>query len=86
MEKQELYMPSNGSEGEIFLEKWCGNCKKDSTFRKEDAKTMCPIFTKSLVEDNVKQWIYKDGIPTCTSFVHYQTKKQRIVKNQMQIF
>ena len=87
----EYYFPSNGSEGEGFISKWCANCRKDPASRKENSNTFCSILTRSMTEcKQVKQWIYKDGSPCCTSFVHYQEKRnpktKRINKNQLTIF
>lgn len=80
------YYPSNSTEGFEFMDAWCKKCKKDSTLRKSNGKTECPILTRSVGCEEVEQWVYVDEVPTCTSFVHYQTKgnrKQRCPKNQM---
>ena len=71
--KNKLYMPSNGSEGDCFINKWCANCRNDSTFRIENGNTICDILTRSFIKHNVKQWVYINNIPTCTSFVFYKT-------------
>jgi len=58
------YRPSNGTEGEIFIENWCGDCAMSET---------CTIvaFTMSLTEshpDYPREWMYgDDGQPKCTA-------------------
>lgn len=86
MENVKPYFPSNGTEGEGFTDKWCANCRKDTTFR-GGTGTFCSILTKSLIQGGlIKQWIYKDDHPTCTSFVDYRTYKKkttRLIKNDL---
>ena len=81
--KDELYYPSNGSEGSQFMDTYCQNCTKDTTFRGGD--TACLILTKSMINTQVRQWIYKDGIPTCTSFVKVGSVKRKPVNIPNQI-
>jgi len=85
MEEPKLYFPSNGTEGDYFTSKWCENCRKDTSLR--GGKTFCPILTRSLVVGRpIKQWIYKEGKATCTSFTDYKTytiKNKRPIKNQL---
>lgn len=53
-------MPSNGTEGMIFMDKFCSNCYKES---------YCTILTNSMVlGKQPKQWVYVENKPTCTSF------------------
>ena len=54
-----LYLPSNGTEGEMFMAQYCYKCYKESG---------CTILTKSMCGIQPKQWIYQDDKPTCTSF------------------
>ncbi len=54
------YLPSNGTEGVIFMEKFCDKCYK---------RYNCTILIKSLVGNQPKQWVYtNENKPTCTSF------------------
>ena len=53
------YLPSNGTEGMMFMEQFCYKCYKHSR---------CTISLKALCGYKTKQWIYKEGEPTCTSF------------------
>jgi len=89
MDTPKLYFPSNGTEGDYFTDKWCANCRKATSLRSREGKTYCPILTKSLVEGfPIKQWIYKEGKATCTSFVDYRACKVKIkrpIKNQLTI-
>jgi hypothetical protein len=84
------FYPSNGTEGEIFISKWCENCKRDPASRNSEAKTQCAILTNSLIGKQPKQWIYQDEKPVCTSFVDFRIKKglhkKREVKNQTKLF
>jgi hypothetical protein len=62
----EKYRPSNGTEGEIFLEWFCARCTK--------GETACPILGATFmlaVEDPLypPEWTYgEDGQPKCTAF------------------
>lgn len=78
--KGELYMPSNGSEGDWFIEKHCmkcKNCNPDPLGEKQ-----CIILLNSLSFDIThemypREWIYdKDNEPTCTSWDKWDWDKQ----------
>lgn len=69
------YQPSNGTEGEIFMDKFCNRCKREKfthTLNDDDAK--CPILTQTMVvsvqdEQYPTEWIYDEhDNPTCTAF------------------
>lgn len=53
------YLPSNGTEGMMFMSQFCDKCYKDKS---------CTIVVKSVCGYQPKQWIYVDNKPTCTSF------------------
>lgn len=63
--KWEPYRPSNGTEGESFIEDWCGTCKRDKAFRDggmQDGSLGCPIVADTLMYDvddpkYPKEWI-----------------------------
>ena len=64
----EKYCPSNGTEGEYFMEKFCYHCIHDN-----GDKVICPILMASMSyypsdPKFPKEWIY-DGLgnPTCTN-------------------
>jgi len=70
------YLPSNGTEGEIFISKWCEKCTKDTSLR--NGSKFCIILTKTMMEGNVKQWIYNDkNEPICTAFKSIETLKKK---------
>jgi hypothetical protein len=62
------YRPSNGSEGEMFMERWCYQCVFDNE------KAPCPIIAATMVfgideDDYPPDWSYdSDGQPQCTAF------------------
>ena len=61
------WRPSNGTEGDIFMESWCAKCKRDINFD-------CEIIAKTMVfsfddERYPKEWQYgEDGQPKCTAY------------------
>mgnify|MGYP001571152655 FL=1 len=72
--RKKKYCPSNGSEGEWFINKWCCNCKRDQKFLAGKSEKGCQILSDTF-SYNVgdpgypNQWIYdKDGQPCCTAF------------------
>ena len=71
----EPYYPSNGTEGMDFLGVWCENCVKDTMLR--GGKKQCTILTNSFLKTKVKQWVYKNNSPVCTSFVGVGTIKHK---------
>lgn len=63
------YMPSNGTEGDIFFDNYCYKCYKEK---------QCTILTNSLMGKRPKQWIYdENNNPTCTSFNPNRPKTKR---------
>ena len=75
------YVPSNGTEGEIFHSEWCENCARDSvmngTRRDVDdcpPEELCTILAASFWTDEKEnpdhEWKFgPDGQPMCASFV-----------------
>jgi hypothetical protein len=75
------YRPSNGSEGEMFMNTWCGQCERDHGMLKGlpleecDDNQVCGIIalTHFLAVDDPRypaEWQYgADGQPCCTAFV-----------------
>ncbi len=64
------YQPSNGSEGDFFMAEWCNRCAHEGD---EEGFDYCPIIDLSMTYDVMdpeypKEWIYRDGKPTCTKF------------------
>jgi hypothetical protein len=66
------YRPANGTEGEIFMSKFCEKCEYD---RNEDCEiillSMCNYTTDP---DYPKYWIYKNGKPICTKFKRLKSR------------
>jgi hypothetical protein len=69
-----LYRPSNGTEGEGFMCRFCMECERDRAFWEEDGDG-CEIAARSLIFDTDEEgypteWRYDEkGEPTCTAFV-----------------
>lgn len=86
-EEIELFRPSNGTEGDIFMSRYCFQCAKfphDSS-----AKNQCQIVLATFaydIEDKEypNQWRYVDGKPTCTSFKSREefNAKRRLKRNK----
>lgn len=67
----ELYRPSNGTEGDIFVNEWCAFCAHNPT--NNEAENQCETLFKSFVygieeEEYPNEWRYIDGRPGCTRF------------------
>lgn len=78
MNKPKKYLPSNGSEGIIFMYQFCFQCSKEKR---------CPILTKTMIGEQVDQWIYNENdIPVCTSFKMIGTSNQKRPKNLPTLF
>tara|TARA_R110002072_G_scaffold302699_1_gene487422 strand:+ start:10723 stop:11004 length:282 start_codon:yes stop_codon:yes gene_type:complete len=65
------YRPSNGSEGEAFISKWCANCRNEDFDL--DSDDHCHILGATMMysidEDGYpREWIYGDHGPRCTAF------------------
>lgn len=61
----EYFMPSNGSQGEVFMDAYCYRCKHDAFDRGGEA---CQILCTALANEQPQEWRYIDGQPTCTAF------------------
>ncbi|WP_299533421.1 hypothetical protein [uncultured Herbaspirillum sp.] len=68
------YRPSNGTEGELFIESWCCQCARDASSQANDDEC-CEIIGKTFAfsEDDPEypaEWQYgTNGQPMCKSFV-----------------
>ena len=75
------YMPSNGSEGMWFTEKYCENCTRQAI--NPDAKTQCIHACRAWSGDDNGKWVYdEDGNPTCTAFRDRKNRKKYIKKSK----
>lgn len=69
----EKYRPSNGTEGQLFMDWFCDRCKRDAAFR-DGSGDSCPIvadaFTFNVSDPKYPaEWQYgTDGQPCCTAF------------------
>ena len=79
--KNKPYLPSNGTEGMIFMANFCDQCYK---------RHNCSIMIKSLIGEQPKQWIYDEtNKPICTSFNPNKPKSKKTPKpdiNQSTLF
>lgn len=71
---ENLYRPSNGTEGMSFTEDFCEQCIHDNPDPNHPKK--CEIFTATMLygpnePEYPKEWCYQDGKPTCTNFVKW---------------
>ena len=77
----EKYRPSNGSEGEMFMGRWCVKCSEDE-LNDETGEGGCKIiadaFCYSLTDENYPaEWQYgEDGQPLCSAFQMRDELKQ----------
>ena len=68
-----LYRPSNGTEGNMFMDLWCNYCKREIAYQ-EERDPPCAIMLGTFVFDvrdpeYPKEWCYtEDGQPCCTAF------------------
>jgi hypothetical protein len=65
------YRPSNGTEGELFIEHWCANCERDSD---ENCEILARTFAYDVDHPKYpKEWIVCENElfrnARCTAFV-----------------
>jgi len=85
------YLPSNGTEGMIFEERWCERCTRHSL--NPNAKTQCVHLLRALCGENNGRWFYdKSGSGECIAFKSreeaYKNRKRSVKqdKNQLRMF
>lgn len=75
MAELKKYVPSNGTDGMVFVEQWCEKCirgKYEHTGCASD--NPCEILSQSFLSapDPINEWVYgEDGKPKCTAFVKF---------------
>lgn len=72
------WRPSNGTEGEVFIDDFCAHCIHEKFWHTQDhADRQCEILNKSLLtEDVIEEWVYdEDSLPKCTSHVKWDWDK-----------
>lgn len=69
------YCPSNGTEGMMFMAKFCDQCAKEKfTHTQQDGDKKCDILTATMVhgildDEYPKEWVYNENnVPVCTAF------------------
>lgn len=91
-----LYRPSNGSEGDGFMEGWCDRCERDRAFREAtgDAEG-CEILCRTLIYDITdpeypREWVEGEDGPKCTAFIEdggqYPTDRDLESEGQASLF
>lgn len=69
----ELYQPANGTEGEMFMSRFCHRCIHDN-LDMETFEGGCDILLRTMAfgtddEDYPREWVIAtDGQPKCTAF------------------
>ena len=66
-----LYRPSNGTEGECFINDFCGMCERDKDAEEGEG---CPILAATMAYDvddpkYPREWICTSNGPKCTAFI-----------------
>jgi hypothetical protein len=75
MAESEKYVPSNGTEGMYFVEKFCMNCINCDP--NPEGEKQCDIFRRAFCCDYKdprypSEWTYDEkGTPTCTAWVKW---------------
>jgi hypothetical protein len=67
------YRPSNGTEGEIFMERWCATCQRDADFQDGNDGAGCEIAARALAfdigqPDYPAEWCETSEGPLCTAW------------------
>lgn len=66
----EKYRPSNSTEGDSFMAKFCDQC---ANHRGSGSDDHCDILWRTMIEsenspDYPSEWTYRNGQPACTAF------------------
>ncbi len=66
----EKYRPANGTEGDVFMERFCFQCKNDDYPEGDGCRILANTFAFDVDDERYpSEWIYdKDGKPVCTAF------------------
>lgn len=64
------YIPSNGTEGDMFMQAFCFQCKNEKySYTMNTDDPTCEILTGSMVEHKAQEWVYSaEGWPICTKW------------------
>lgn len=74
------YQPSNATEGDCFMAKWCQRCARDRAMREGepvdecDDSERCDIILHTMAfkvsdPEYPSEWRYQNGTPACTAFI-----------------
>ena len=81
---RQKYRPSNGTEGECFMEDFCYQCIHEKwSHTQNDADKQCDILSRTLYlgtddENYPSEWQYDDNDhPTCTAYKHWDWGNDR---------
>jgi len=69
----DLYRPSNGTEGSVFMERWCATCQRDAEFDDECGGAGCEIAAMALgfdidAPEYPREWVVSERGPICTAW------------------
>lgn len=74
------YRPSNGTEGDLFVNAWCTDCYR---FDAEDGPLDCPVFEGMFCheigeEGYPEELVWADnGQPLCKAFIHHLDAEEK---------
>ena len=91
MSKPKPYQPSNHTEGDIFQLKYCQKCARDAYNLDSGTGKNCTILVDTMAfnpgdKHYPKEWIYRDGEPTCTAIVtQEELDQERYMKRQKKL-
>jgi len=71
------YRPSNGSEGDAFMARWCFKCIKESG---------CSILMGAMAGKSPKQWVQDESGPKCTSFQDHRRETSYRCRRTQDLF
>lgn len=64
---------SNGTMGEIWMDRWCYRCKVDAPFQRDEATEGCPLLLVALIGKTPAEWVELDPDAIqdyhCTEFI-----------------
>ena len=93
MKQIKLYRPSNGTDGDAFINHWCCNCARDKSMSEgkdfDDCSDdeVCKILSDTFLYDTADEqypnaWCYSDiGEPICTEFI--QIGQPIVIKDEL---
>jgi hypothetical protein len=64
------YMPSNGSDFDLFYARWCERCAND-----DPDGDACELIGCSMCGDQPAEWTWKDRAPHCSAFAPYRGRQ-----------